>query len=95
MNQEASHLVSRGELQKATERERFLKARQGGHKWGEKGLFHVKLPSFEDKRVLVGRLPHLPFGAKEGPRDGFLFSADQKIPGWLKFISLVQGEKGC
>lgn len=57
----------------------------------KKGLFHVKLPSFEDKRVLVGGLPHLPLGAKEGPHDGFLFSADQKIPGWLVYIPGTRG----
>lgn len=68
MKQAASPLASRGELQRATERERFLEPRQGSHKQ-KKGLFQVRSSSSGDKRVLVCGLRHFPLGDKE-PCDG-------------------------
>ena len=46
MNQSASHLTSRRELQRATEKKTFLKSGQGSHKQKIKGLFQVQSPSF-------------------------------------------------
>lgn len=54
----------------------------------------MRSPSFGDKRVLVGGLPHLPLGDEEGPCDRFLIRADKKISGWLKVIFLVWGGAG-
>lgn len=57
MDPEASHLVSRGELQWSTERERFSEAGQRGNK--QKTQFQIRSSLFGDKVVFLGGLLHL------------------------------------
>ena len=65
MNQTGPHLANRGEFQRATENERLLKAEQQSHKQKKK-IILGEVSSFGDKRVLLGGLPHLPLGNREG-----------------------------
>lgn len=64
INQEAFHLASGGQLQKATKGTGF--ERQGKEVINrEKGLFWVRSPFFGDKRVSLDGLFHLPLGDGE------------------------------
>ena len=71
MNQAASHPASRGELQRATEREGVLKARQESYKQKKRTISGEM--TFGDKRVLLGGLCHLPLGDRESPCDRVLY----------------------
>lgn len=89
MNQEASHLASRGELLGVVQNRSFY----GKEGWAKKllakekkRLFQAKSPSLRGKGSGFSLVDYLifPWEVDRAHVTDYLISADQKIPDWLK-----------
>lgn len=77
MNEAAFQLADRKELQRATERDRFLMPEQGNHE--------------QTNKSIISDLGNLPMASRRGLVVDYLTGADQKIPHQLVRITFLRG----